>query len=132
MPASATVLACEQVGDRLRQLREIVDQPAVPVGGIADRRAKALVTNYEMGDDQEHAIAIEGRGPIEPGRACPARVGGRRAARPRIRADHRAADMLEAVADPEHGRHEEVRDSHADSPPRPFARSGLADWRWLG
>ena len=62
-----------------------------------------------MGDDWEHAIAIEGAGPIEPGRTYPACVGGRRACPPEDSGGPWGfADMLEAIADPGDERHAEV------------------------
>ena len=102
------VVGAEQIGDP-RQLDEVADEAKVTVGGLADRGLKSFAYVYDMGDDWEHTIAIEGAGPIEPGRIYPACVGGRRACPPEDSGGPWGfADMLEAIADPGHERHEEV------------------------
>ena len=91
----------EQIGDP-RQLDEVADEARVTVGELAGRGLKSFAYVYDMGDDWEHAIAIEGSEPIEPGRAYPACVGGKRACPPEDSGGPWGfADMLEAVADPE-------------------------------
>ncbi len=97
-----------QVGDP-GQLDEVEDEARVTVGEVA-RLGTSFTYVYDMGDDWEHAIEIEGLGPLEPGRAYPACVGGRRACPPEDSGGPWGfADMLEAVADPADERHAELK-----------------------
>ena len=54
-----------QVGDP-GQLDEVEDEARVTVGEVA-RLGTSFTYVYDMGDDWEHAIEIEGLGPLEPG-----------------------------------------------------------------
>ncbi len=121
-----------QVGDP-RQLDDVADEAAVTVAGVASLGLKSFAYVYDMGDDWEHAIAIEGSGPIEPGRAYPACVGGRRACPPEDSGGPWGfADILEAVADPGDERHEEVREWLGAFDPEAFsveaAEARLREW----
>ena len=83
---------------------------------------KSFAYVYDMGDDWEHAIAIEGSGPIEPGRAYPACVGGKRACPPEDSGGPWGfADMLEAVADPGDERHAEYSEWLGEFDPEAFS-----------
>ena len=53
-----------QVGDP-RQLDEVEDEARLTVGELAARGVRSFGYVYDMGDDWEHAIAIEGSGPLE-------------------------------------------------------------------
>jgi hypothetical protein len=100
----------EQFGDP-GQLDDVADEAAVTVGGLAKRGVKSFDYVYDMGDGWEHAIAIEGSGPLEPGRAYPACVGGKRACPPEDSGGPWGfADMLAALADPGNERHAEFRE----------------------
>ena len=111
----------EQIGDPKR-LDEVADEGRVTVGGLAGRGCKSFAYVYDMGDDWEHAIAIEGSGPIEPGRAYPACVGGKRACPPEDSGGPWGfADLLEAVADPGDERHAEAREWLGEFDPAAFS-----------
>jgi hypothetical protein len=111
----------EQVGDP-DQLDEVANEEGITVGALAARGIRSFGYVYDMGDDWEHAIAIERAEPLEPGRAYPACVGGRRACPPE---DYGGtwgfADMLEAVADPKDDRHEEMKAWLGEFDPEAFS-----------
>ena len=111
----------EQVGDP-GQLDEVADEAGVTVGEAAGLGCKSFDYVYDMGDDWEHAIAIEGSGPIEAGRAYPACIGGKRACPPEDAGGPWGfADMLEAVADPEDERHAELKEWLGEFDPEAFS-----------
>jgi hypothetical protein len=96
-------------------LDEVEDEARVTVGALADRGVKTFAYVYDLGDDWDHAIAIESAGPLEPGRAYPACVAGRRRCPPEDSGGPWGfVDILEA-ADPEDERHAEVMEWLGDS-----------------
>ena len=103
------------------------------VGGLAGQGAKSFAYVYDMGDDWEHTIAIEGSGPLEAGRAYPACVGGKRACPPEDSGGPWGfADMLEAVANPEDERHAELKEWLGEFDPEAFsveaAEARVREW----
>jgi hypothetical protein len=111
----------EQVGDP-RQLDEADDEARVTVGALAERGLRSFAYVYDMGDDWEHAIAIEAAAPIEPGRAYPACIGGKRACPPEDSGGPWGfADLLEAASDPDDERHEEASDWLGEFEPGAFS-----------
>ena len=110
-----------QVGDP-RQLDEVEDEARLTVGALTARGVRSFGYVYDMGDDWEHTIAIEGRDVLEPGRAYPACVGGKRACPPEDSGGPWGfADMLEAVADPKDERHAEYREWLGEFDPAAFS-----------
>ncbi len=72
--------------------------------------AKAVYT-YDFGDSWEHAITVEKVLPPEPGRAYPVCTDGKRHGPPEDCGGIPGFyNLLEAVADPAHDQHEELRD----------------------
>jgi len=72
--------------------------------------AKAVYT-YDFGDGWEHAIAVEKVLSPEAGHAYPACVEGKRHGPPEDCGGVPGFyNLLEAIGDPEHGQHEEMRD----------------------
>lgn len=111
----------DQVGDP-RQLDVDADEARATVGGLAARGVRKFDYVYDMGDDWEHTIAVEGSGPLEPGRAYPACVGGKRACPPEDSGGPWGfADMLDAVADPKDERHAEYREWLGEFDPAEFS-----------
>lgn len=97
----------EQIGDPM-QLDDIEDEARVTVGELAGAGRKSFTYIYDMGDNWEHTITIERSEALEPGRAYPACIDGKRAGPPEDSGGPWGfADMLEAVADPGHEMHEE-------------------------
>lgn len=115
------LVGAEQIGDP-RQLDGVADEAGVTVGALAGRGRKAFAYVYDMGDDWEHAITIERAEPIEPGRAYPACVGGKRACPPEDSGGPWGfADMLQAVADPGDERHAEFTEWLGEFDPEAFS-----------
>ncbi len=70
-------------------------------------RAKAVYT-YDFGDSWEHEVVVEKRLAPKPGQAYPACLAGERHGPPEDRGGiYGFYDLLEAIADPEHERHDE-------------------------
>ena len=72
--------------------------------------AKARYT-YDFGDSWEHAIVLEKRLPADPDLAYPACIGGQLACPPEDCGGIPGFyDLLDAIADPAHEQHEELKD----------------------
>ena len=94
---------------------------------------------YDFGDSWEHEILFEGRMKAEPGKRCPLCVEGARACPPEdVGGVWGYANFLDALADPEHEQHDEMRNwigrkfnSEAFKPEVATKRmiKGLPDWR---
>ena len=111
----------EQIGDP-GQLDDVADEARVTVGDLAGSGGKSFACIYDMGDDWEHTIEVEGSGPIEAGRAYPVCVGGRRACPPEDSGGPWGfTEIMEAVADPRHERHAEAKAWLGDFDPRAFS-----------
>ena len=69
----------------------------------------------DMGDSWEHGIVLEERLPADPGMAYPACTGGERACPPEDCGGIPGFyDLLDALGDPTHEQHDELRDSVGD------------------
>lgn len=76
---------------------------------------------YDFGDDWWHRIEVSQHRPVEKGEKLPRCIGGERACPPDDSGGPWGfADKLEAVADPEHPDHEEIRDWLGDFDPGRF------------
>ena len=103
------MLGREQVGDP-RQLDEVEDEERVTVADVARRRLKSFAYIYDMGDDWEHTVTIEGSEAIDAARPYPACIGGKRACPPEDSGGVWGfVHMLEAVADPKTSRARRAR-----------------------
>jgi len=70
---------------------------------------------YDFGDNWEHEILVEKILPPEEGRAYPVCVDGKRACPPEdVGGTWRYMELIEAVRDPDHERHEEFKDDFKD------------------
>ena len=75
------------------------------------RAGSNFVYTYDMGDSWEHAIVLEKRLPVDPNLKYPACLGGERACPPEDCGGIPGFyDLLEAIQDPLHERHEEMLD----------------------
>jgi hypothetical protein len=122
----------EEIGDPA-QLDEVEDEAHVTLGELAGTGVKSFDYIYDMGDHWEHRILIEGTEAIEPGRAYPACIGGRRACPPEDSGGPWGiAHKLEAVADPAHEEHAELKEWLGAFDPEAFsveaADARLAAW----
>jgi hypothetical protein len=111
----------EEIGDP-RQLDDVEDEAHVTVGEFAALGWKSFAYIYDMGDHWEHAISIEGSAPLDPSRAYPACIAGKRACPPEDSGGPWGfASMLEAVADPGDDRHAEFREWLGEFDPEAFS-----------
>ncbi len=77
---------------------------------LGEAGSKAVYT-YDFGDSWEHSIVVEKVLPIEPGQAYPVCVAGKRHGSPEDCGGVPGFyNLLEAISDPEHDQHEEMRD----------------------
>jgi hypothetical protein len=96
---------------------------------------------YDFGDSWEHEIRFEGRLPAEPSQSYPLCLEGARACPPEdVGGVWGYADFLEALADPDHDAHDDMKtwiggrfDPDAFNPKAATQRmkQGLSDWRSL-
>ena len=115
------LLGHEEIGDP-RQLDGVGSEARVTVGELAILGWKSFDYVYDMGDDWKHAIRIEGVEPLEPARAYPACIAGKRACPPEDSGGPWGiAAKLEAVADPSHPDHEEIKEWLGDFDPEDFS-----------
>ena len=111
----------EQYGDP-RMLDAVADEAKVTVGELAARRVKKFAYTYDMGDNWEHVIALEGTEPLDPGRAYPACIDGAGACPPEDSGGvFGFAEMLKAVADPGHPEHADHADWLGEFDPADFS-----------
>jgi hypothetical protein len=96
---------------------------------------------YDFGDSWEHEIIVEGRLPAEKAIRYPLCLEGERACPPEdVGGSYGYQEYLEALADPEHERHEELMEWSGPFDPDKFdvtaatkrMRKGLRDWRREG
>lgn len=114
-------------------LDDTADEAGLTLGALAAAGVKSLAYIYDMGDSWEHAVAIEGSEPIEPGRGYPACIGGRRACPPEDSGGVWGfGAMLEALADPAHPEHAERKEWIGDFDAEAFsvaaADARLGEW----
>jgi hypothetical protein len=76
-----------------------------------DRKRFRFIYEYDFGDSWEHEILFEGHLPAEPGVRYPRCVEGERACPPEdVGGVWGYAEFLEAIADPKHDQHDELRE----------------------
>jgi hypothetical protein len=94
--------------------------------------------NYDFGDGWRHEIVYEGSPPTQPGETYPQCLEGERACPPEdVGGPHGYAEYLEAMANPNHARHEEFLRWRGPFAPAAFnarqrthlMQEGLPDWR---
>ena len=89
--------------------RRTVDERTVTVADVAATPGSKLRWDYDFGDGWQHNIVVEAILPADPTIAVPACVGGRRACPPEdCGGPWGYADLLDALADPDHERHDEL------------------------
>jgi hypothetical protein len=98
-------------GERLMGLPSTADERSARLFNVLGKAGAKAVYTYDFGDGWEHSIAVEKVLPPDTGQAYPACIDGERSCPPE---DCGGApgfdDLLEAIRDPEHDRHEEIRD----------------------
>jgi len=85
------------------------DESAVTLTDAAPEGASFTYT-YDFGDNWRHQVTVEAVTPPDPDLAYPLCIGGRRACPPEDCGGFPGyLELLEALADPDHERHEELR-----------------------
>jgi len=87
------------------------DERTVPLSTVLGRIGAKAVYTYDFGDDWEHGIVLEKRLPADPNLKYPLCTDGQRACPPEDCGGIGGFyNLLDAIGDPNHGRHEEMRD----------------------
>jgi len=91
------------------------DERTVRLSSVLRRIGARAVYTYDMGDSWEHGIVLEKCLPADPGTAYPVCTGGERACPPEDCGGIPGFyDLLDALGDPTHEQHEELRDWVSD------------------
>jgi len=99
------------IADGLGWGREVEDEVRARLCDVVGKRVKKFTYEYDFGDGWEHVIAVEAIVPAEPGSAYPRCLAGRRAGPPEdCGGPWGYAELLAAVADPDHPDHEDMCD----------------------
>ena len=97
--------------DRLMGLPAVGNERTVRLFSVLGKVGAKAVYTYDFGDGWEHAIAVEKVLSPEAGHAYPACVEGKRHGPPEDCGGVPGLyNLLEAIGDPEHGQHEQMRD----------------------
>jgi hypothetical protein len=89
----------------------VENERTVRLSEVLRRTGAKLIYTYDLGDSWEHAIALEKLLPVDPNASYPVCTDGQRACPP----DDCGGipgfyDLVEAIADPKHEQHKELRD----------------------
>jgi tetratricopeptide (TPR) repeat protein len=88
---------------------EVHDERKATLGQVLPRAKSKLIYEYDFGDGWEHEVVVEKLLDAEPGSTYPSCVTGRRACPPEdCGGVWGYAELLEAVKDPKHPRHDEL------------------------
>ena len=97
--------------DRLMGVPAVENERAVRLFGVLGRVGAKILYTYDFGDGWEHGIVLEKRLPVDPNMTYPACTGGQRACPPEdCGGIWGFYDLLDAISDPNHEQHEELRD----------------------
>ena len=88
-----------------------LDERRYTLGDVLARVGAKMRFDYDFGDGWEHDVVVEAIEPVEPGVEYPVCLGGRRACPPEdCGGPWGYQELLEALEDPKHERHEELRE----------------------
>jgi hypothetical protein len=97
--------------DRLMGMPPVENERTVHLSDVLSRVRAKVIYAYDFGDSWEHSIVLEKRLPADPGSTYPVCTGGERACPPEDCGGIPGfCDLLDALADPAHERHEELLD----------------------
>jgi len=83
----------------------------VRLAGILGRVGSKAIYTYDFGDSWEHSIVLEKRLPVDPNTTCPVCTDGQLACPPEDCGGIPGFyDLVEALSDPNHERHQEMLD----------------------
>lgn len=87
----------------------VLDERKHSLGAVLPREGSKLRFDYDFGDGWEHDVVVEAIAPVDRGVQYPQCVGGRRACPPEdCGGPWGYQELLEALADPKHERHEDL------------------------
>lgn len=108
--------------DRFLGLPSVEDERTVRLSGILARVGSKVIYTYDFGDTWEHGIVLEKRVPVDPTVTYPVCTGGQFACPPEDCGGVPGYyDLVEALSDPNHERHEEMLDWIGDFDPEGFS-----------
>jgi len=108
--------------DMLMELSDLSDEDTVPLSAVLSRVGAKAKYTYDFGDDWEHSIVLEKRLPADPNLTYPLCTGGGRACPPEdCGGIYGYYDLVEAIGDPDHERHEEMLDWIGEYDPEAFS-----------
>ena len=94
---------------------ELAAAKNVKLGTLIERGVRELAYTYDMGDNWEHAITVEAIRPGDPDTKYPLFIDGARRCPPEdVGGIPGYENFLEAIADPDHEEHDEVREWYGD------------------
>ena len=97
--------------DRLMGMDPVENERTVRLFSVLARAGTKATYTYDMGDSWEHGIVLEKRLPVDAGTAYPVCTGGERACPPEDCGGIPGFyDLLDALGDPTHEQHDELRD----------------------
>jgi hypothetical protein len=102
--------------------REENDECTVPLSSVLVRVGSKAIYTYDFGDEWEHGIVLEKRLPVDPNLTYPLCTAGERACPPEdCGGIYGYYDLVEAIGDPDHDRHEEMLDWIGEYDPEAFS-----------
>jgi hypothetical protein len=108
--------------DRLMGMPPVENERTVRLSGILGRVGSKAIYTYDFGDSWEHSIVLEKRLPVEQNIPYPVCTDGQLACPPEDCGGIPGFyDLVEALNDPNHERHEEMLDWIGDFDPQAFS-----------
>jgi hypothetical protein len=102
--------------DRLMGMDPVENERTVRLFSLLGRAGAKVTYTYDMGDSWEHGIVLEKRLPADAGTAYPVCTSGERACPPEDSGGIPGFyDLLDALGDPTHEQHDELRDWVGDN-----------------
>jgi hypothetical protein len=102
--------------DRLMGMPSVENERTVRLSGILGRVGSKAIYTYDFGDSWEHSIVLEKRLPDDPNMTYPVCTDGQLACPPEdCEGIPGFYDLVEALGDPNHERHEEMLDWIGDA-----------------
>jgi hypothetical protein len=100
----------------------VESERAVRLSGILGRVGSKAIYTYDFGDSWEHSLVLEKRLPVDPNIAYPVCTDGQLACPPEDCGGIPGFyDLVEALNDPNHERHEEMLDWIGEFDPQAFS-----------
>ncbi len=108
--------------DQLMGVPPVENERTVPLSGILARVGSKAIYTYDFGDSWDHSIVLEKRLPVDPNMTYPVCTEGQLACPPEDCGGIPGYyDLVEALADPAHERHEEMIEWIGDFDPQAFS-----------